>query len=315
MSQILDSFQFRKKLIFFLFIALFFTRVVYYHMADGFSLSRIACVPPKEGNELPAPTCMELQELKEICSNHFSYLGKGFQAYVFVSGDKKYVLKLFKYYHIRPVSWLKNIPLPPPIATIVKEQLDHRQSRCNLTLQSYKITHDLIPEECALVYLQISPTASFHQNVTITDRIGRTYTLDLANYGFMIQRRADLIYPAIESWIEKNKLDEAKKFIHSLITLLVKRNLKGVQDQDPDLHKNAGIVAGKPAFIDVGSFHMHEAAKRPRSYINDLKKVTFHLHEWLMAKSPELAQYLQGEISGLPRTNDQEICVVSQNAE
>jgi hypothetical protein len=315
MNTVLDAFHLKKKLLLFLFVSIVVIRLVYYACADGFSLNRIACVAPKEGNELPPPTQEQLQEIKEICSNRFSYLGKGFQAYVFISQDKKHVLKLFKYYHIRPVSWLKNIPLPYPLNSLVKFQLDHRQNRCDLTLQSYKITHDLIPDECGLVYLQIAPSNSFHQNVTLTDRIGRTYTIDLANYGFMIQKKADLIYPTIEAWLEKNEIDEAKKFIHSLVTLLVKRNLKGVQDQDPDLHKNAGVIAGSPAFIDVGSFHLHEAAKRPRSYVNDLKKVTRHFHEWLASKSPELAGYLQDEISALSGANDQEVCVISQNTE
>ena len=164
---------------------------------------------------------------------------------------------------------------------------------------------------CGLLFLQIVPSSTYHQPVSLTDKIGRRYTIDLAQYGYALQKKADLIFPTLERWISKKNIDDAKMFLHSLVELIVARSLKGVQDQDPDLHKNAGIIDKSAVFIDVGSFHMNENAKNSEVYINDLRKITRRLSGWLKIQSPELNTYLEGEITRLE--NERALSSSAQN--
>src|SRR4029077_12021184 len=175
----------------FVFFALIALRVLYYWRSDGFSVERIENTFPRAGNELTRPAEKELNELTSICSQPFYYLGKGSQAYAFQSADGKYVLKLFKCYHLKPIPWLEKLRLPGFVGDYVQQHLKRRYHKSKLSLESYRIANDKIPDECGLLFLQIIPSQNFHQQATFTDKIGRTFTIDLENHGFLIQRKMD----------------------------------------------------------------------------------------------------------------------------
>ncbi|HXF28460.1 MAG TPA: hypothetical protein VN457_01300 [Chlamydiales bacterium] len=297
----------RKQLIT-LFLALVSLRVSYYWQSDGFSLGRIENSFPKQ-YELARPSEEKLSLLKTICEQHFSYLGKGSQAYAFQSADGKYVLKLFKSYHLKPVPWLENLNVPAFLDTYKRFHIKRRKQRAKLALESYKITHNLIPDECGCLFLQIVPSSYFHQPVTFTDKIGRTMTIDLAKHGFMVQKKADLLFPTIARLVQEKKMADAKTLIHSIVNLIVVRSKKGIQDQDPDLHKNCGCIGLEAQFIDVGSFHTNEKAKNPEVYVNDLKKISRRLRLFLEGVSPELVQALDQELQAFaPPKQDEVLC-------
>jgi len=52
----------------------------------------------------------EHQELAQILNQKFSYIGKGAQCYAFVSDDQLYVLKFFKFKHLKPNLLVDLIP-------------------------------------------------------------------------------------------------------------------------------------------------------------------------------------------------------------
>lgn len=288
----------------YLFLALILLRGIYYASSDGFNLERIKNIFPKEGYQFARPTEAELQILKTTCEQPFSYLGKGSQAYAFISQDGNYVLKLFKCYHLKRLPWAEELPLTGFLDDYRNDRLQRRYKKTEDTLESYKIAHDYVRDECGILYLQIVPSEHFHQMVTFTDKIGRRYTIDLANYGFILQKKAELVYPTLERWIKENKIQDAKEYLHSLVNLIIARSLKGIQDQDPDLHKNAGIINTKAYCIDIGGFRLNEEAKEPPTYEYDLRKTTSKLHAWLQERQPELAQYLSDEINKIIKNNE-----------
>jgi len=296
MPKIRSPFSTSIKIAILLFILLVSLRGVYYWHSDGFSLFRIEHSYYPKNKTLPPPTSEQVAEMQKICSQPFFYLAKGSQAYAFISQDGEWVLKLFKYYHLKPIPWMDILTRPPYIGDFIKAHLERRKKKAELTLSSYQIAHDLIPQECGIVYLQIEPSGCFHQTVRVTDKIGRSYSIDLEKHGFMLQKRAYLIFPTLDRWVKNGQLDQAKKFIHSLITLLTERCKKGVQDQDPDLHKNAGAIGIEATFIDVGSFHLNEHAKENQVIVRDIRKITRGLREWCVAHSSDLAQFLEEEL-------------------
>jgi hypothetical protein len=281
-----------KQLVFLLFIGLIALRVLYYWGSDGFSIQRIDNTFPNS-HTLSPPSEAKLEELKKICSTPFTYLGKGSQAYAFQSEDGKHVLKLFKCYHLKPIPWLEKLELPNFLNRYVQTHLKRRYHKTKLSLESYKIAHDTLSEECGLIFLQMVPSQDYEQEVTFTDKIGRTFTVNIANYGFMIQKKVDLIMPTLDSYIKNNETDKAKELLTSIVDLLIARSKKGVADQDPDLHKNCGCIGTHAQFIDVGSFHLRQEVKSPTVYLQDARKITRKLKNYLEPRSPELAVALE----------------------
>ncbi len=287
----------RVKHLLWILVAVIALRASYYMLTDGFSTSKIKNTFPVTSEwELPLPSAKEQKQLHTICEQPFHYLAKGSQAYAFLSEDKQYVLKFFKCYHLKPVGWIEKLPLPEFFAKSRDIALDKRYKKISSTLESYKIAAKYLKEECGLISIEILPTKGIDQEVLLTDKIGRTHTFNLSDYGFVLQKRADLIYPKLSHWIATRDLDSAKKALQSIVDLIVQRSKKGIQDSDPDLHKNAGLIGTQAVFIDLGSFHANPEAKKREVYIQDLYKITNRLREWLEKQSPDLAAYLKQEI-------------------
>lgn len=283
-----------------LFVA---ARICYYVLSDGFNLVKIENTFPVTTEwQLPPPNSAQQQKIEQICSMPFTYLAKGSQAYAFVSEDKEYVLKLFKCYHLSPVDRLTSFWLPPMLDDMRNQAVKKREKKISDTLNSYRLAAQNLYDECGLVAMEILPTPSFKQQITIIDKVGRRHSINLGNYGFIIQRRADLIYPKLSYWIRAGQIDQAKEALRSIVALIVQRSRKGIQDSDPDLHKNAGLIGTTAILIDVGSLHANSAAAKKEVFKSDLYKITNRLHEWLQKQSPVLDAYLKEQIENSVNT-------------
>jgi hypothetical protein len=283
------------RITFLLFCAIIGVRTLYYGLTEGFSLQRIQEKILFPGNfSLPPPSRQQFAQLQSCTKRRFLYLAKGSQAYAFISEDGNYVLKLFKCHHMRPApSWFQEIPLPDSLAQYRDSLVARRDHRVSLALNSYKVAATTLRRECALIYAQILPSKQFSLPVTIRDGIGREYSIDLAAHGFALQQRADLVQISFRRWIAKNDMESAKKAIDSLVGVIVRRSKKEVQDSDPDLHKNAGLIGTKAVFIDIGSFHKNPKISSYDEMRSDMKKVFGKFSRWLSKESEELHAYLQ----------------------
>jgi hypothetical protein len=279
-------------------------RITYYTMTDGFSLTRIEVPVSFSGNlSVPPPSQGTLKTLSSIAQQHFRYLKKGSQAYAFVSDDGRYVLKLFKLHHLQNANWLRSVPAFGVVRRYRDSLVERRSYRINLTLNSFKLAAEHLIDECALVYAQVLPSSLYTLPVTIQDSVGRTYTIDLARHGFALQRRSELVLPCFERWIHNDDIERGKSAIDSLVGLIALRSSKGIQDTDPDLHKNAGLLNGHAIFIDIGGFHECPALRLSDEMKRDMKKVFSRFSVWLARRSPELAEHLAQRLEAPERVH------------
>ncbi len=287
------------------FFCTFLTRTTYYALAEGFCLKRIEAPISFQGDiSVKPPSKSTLETLSSITHQHFRYLKKGSQAYAFISDDGHYVLKLFKLHHMQPAEWLQTIPAPGVLQRYRDNLIRRRKYRIELTLTSYKLATEKLLQECGLVYAQVLPSPEFSLPVTIVDAVGRRYSIDLSQHGFAIQKRAELVIPSFERWIKDGDFQQAKSAIDSLVALITARSIKGVQDSDPDLHKNAGLIGTKAVLIDIGSFYANPSIADPTEMQRDMKKVFNNFYEWLSKRSPSLADYLKAKLE-----SPEELCM------
>ena len=79
------------------------------------------------------------------------------------------------------------------------------------------------------------------EKITFTDKIGRTYTLDLDGVEFLLQKRGTLAYDAINQWMANGEKKEAEKAIQALLTLVKERCQKEIFDKDPDFNPEVSV--------------------------------------------------------------------------
>jgi hypothetical protein len=205
----------------------------------------------------------------------FTYLGRGAQSYVFASEDGQYVLKLFRKRYLRK---------------------SRREAKLVKEFNSYKLAYDVLRKETALVYLHLNKTTHLRQKITLVDRLGIEHPLDADQTYFLVQKKAELLYPGLEKLAREEKIEAAKEALTRLVGLLVTRCQKGIFDKDPDLNTNFGLLKEEPVQIDIGRFKKDLARADANVYREEVRRVTDHLHQWLMVRYPELDDHLRKKL-------------------
>lgn len=247
---------------------------------DGFKICKISSDLPFNPEWETPPHNLSLA--KEALSQPFSYLARGSQAFVFASQDGQYVLKLIRYNHIQPSFWEKMTS--PEKCRTLEEKLSH-------DFTSYKIAYEELQEETGLLCVHLNKTDLFHQNLVIIDKLGISHVLDLDKTEFILQKRAEPLYPHIKKLMEQGEEKMAKTLISHLIFLLSHQSTKGIMNSDVDLFKNFGCLENQVIELDIGSL------KRGSQDKEELLKVTECLHQRLSQDYPSLDAHLLKELS------------------
>jgi len=263
------------------------------HLAsDGFAITRISHnISASVEAEKTVPS-----ELTTILSQPFSYLASGAQSYVFVSQDDRYVMKFFKFHHLRIPPWIDALPTPTFLKAYKAHKVLKKETALQKTLQSYQIAHNLFSSHTALVYLHLHQTDHLHQTLHLIDKIGIHYKLDADALIFAIQQKGKPLYEGLRAYIKQGHLDQAKMIISDVLQIIFERCKQGVGDLDPDFQTNFGIIDGRVKQFDVGRFYIDSKEKDPEIYARELYRITRAFKSWLEENSPELAVYLEQEL-------------------
>lgn len=225
----------------------------------------------------------------------FYFFGSGVQSYVFLGADGQTILKLFKHYHT-PIStrWIKKLAvLPPALASYQSKVLANRQKRMESIYQSSLIALTDLKEQTGLLFADLSPPNGKYPLIELYDKIGIRHLVDLTRKPFLLQKRAQLVFPSIQASLNQNDLKGAKRKIDSLLLAISKRCQLGISNTDPIVRRNFGFIGEKAIEIDTGSFSKNPHLHQEFYLKKELYFETLELQEYLNQHSPELADYLK----------------------
>jgi hypothetical protein len=241
----------------------------------------------------------EESTLDEILKQKFHYLAKGTHCYAFVSEDQKYVIKFHRFAsHMRIFPWLTH-PFSYQFSKRRKKIKEYNMRRLHYNLQNYKNSYRDLKEETGLILLHINRTDSLHRAVTLVDNTKAEYRVPLDQTTFILQYKANLIYPTLERLIKERKIDEAKKIVSDIIHLIAISTQKGYADNDPILSRNYGLLSDRAIHIDVGDLIKKEGISLEENYIPHVKEMTESLRKQLANTYPELLEHYYQEINRL----------------
>lgn len=258
---------------------------------DGFALYKIfSSLTPRAEWEIPSPAEEEMATILHILDQPFFYLGKGAQCYVFASEDERYVLKFFRHDHTELPFWSLYFP---------EWKCSKKRAKRMKDFMSFRIAYDTFREESGILFLQLNKNPALQKQIILFDKIGVRHQISIDQVEFVLQKRAELLYPTLEHWIVQGDKAQAAKTLSDLVQLLALRCKKGIHDKDPDLNTNFGVIAGKPIQIDVGRFTYDKRCAKPEVYQPEILRITDNLKQWLDLHAPDLASHLLQEIEGL----------------
>ncbi len=284
-----------------LFVIIFIATQRLCHKAtDGFTPSKIASnLTFNPQFETQAIDNQQEKEIRHLLEQPFTYLGRGAQAYVFASQDGEVVLKFFRHHRSRTLLANLLFTLPSPLKKRLEQSLERRKIKQEKDFQSYKLAYEHLQKETALIYLHLNKSEGLKIKIPLYDKIGVYHLVDLDQMEFILQKRAKLLYPALEELMAQNQILEAKTALSELVLLLKKRCEEGLFDKDPDLCTNFGLLEGHPIQIDGGRFTQDPIRKDPAIYKPEIIRISDRLVHWLGERSPELSLHLQKEVENV----------------
>lgn len=246
-----------------------------YYYRTQFSMDTITMeLPPISAVDIPALTSNEHQQVLEILSQPYTYLGMGNQSFAFESADHQYVLKFFKFAHLKPNE--------KDADTAIARS---KQRRIDRIFNSHQLAYELNKDNAGLIYLQLRPDEHFQQVVDVTDRWGHKQQVDLSKVVFVLQRKTTPARTEISKLLDKGDVETAKKRFQAMIDLHLSEYSRGIYDQDHNVMHNTGFIGEKAIRFDVGKMARKEEMKT--NYHHDLERVRNRIDKWLKKYYPQ----------------------------
>lgn len=276
--------MFRKIGFVFVLIFLYFFAE---NRTDGFRTTKINFHDKYKGF-----SSKNFEEVKEIFSQKFRYLGRGRQFFVFESEDKEYVIKFINYNNIYPLYILKKFSF----INLVNKSVKRKQKRYPITFESIKLAFDDLKEETAIICFNFNNSDELKKNIQIISKYGQPFSIDLDKTYFLVQKKIDPIYPTLERFFVEGGDDKLKKGLNSILDLFIERTKKGISDDDLNIDDNVGFIKDEAKIIDIGKLFKDGNLKDKKNIKKEVLKSTKFLMIWLKKKYPHLSFYLEKEI-------------------
>lgn len=268
---------------------LFCAARLYYQITDDFHAGNILPSSALQKTwEIPAASL----KLDPIFDQPYHYLAKGAQSYALLSEDGHYVIKVFKYKHLKIPFYCRLLPF------LQKTRQATVARKLNTTLNGYQIAFTMHREESGLIYLHYHNDHSLNRSLNLADKLGRKFSIDLDSTVFVVQKNSVKLRTLLNEMLSQGNLDLAKQRILQVLKMYLSEYRKGIYDHDHGVMHNFGFVQEQPIHFDVGKMYKDASISDPANYQKDLQLVTGRINKWLISSYPQYQQEIVSEIEG-----------------
>ncbi len=201
----------------------------------------------------------------KILDQPFVYLTKGEQSFIFLSADRKWILKFPR--------------LPRSVRSTFRKK--GVSKKFETFLKNGNLVCEELGNETGLVYAHLKPSDEFGE-ISLWDRYGHEHVLPLDTLPFFVQKYGEEYFSAFA------KSEDPKSLIRKTVDLFNSLYEKGFIDRDPILDKNFGVIDGNPFIIDTGQLEKCEDLPSREEY---LKLMMGSLEGFLSRESPPLHEF------------------------
>lgn len=171
-------------------------------------------------------------EAQRILKGPLKFLDCGRQCYVFETLDEKYVVKFLSAKRFCNMGFIQKLN---------KQAFLKRTEMQAKEIDSYHIAFHELKDKSGLIGMKLGKSKNL-SHICLLDPQGRKRLINLNDAEFFIQPKASLLKTSYNDYLQSAK------------ELIQYRLDKMIQDSDPRIHRNLGIVNGNVIFLDLGSF-------------------------------------------------------------
>ncbi len=266
-----------------------------HHATHGFSLSKVQSNLIQ--NE-PAGAASENEKalVSALFQQKFHFIGRGLQSFVFESEDGHYVLKLFNNRYQRKIFLFSLVSHLPFLKEWAIDRQHYFEGKLLKTFKSYRIASEEMQDKTGLLYVHLCPTSNLSRHMTLVDPLNICHEIDPNKMGFLIQKKATLVYPALNEYLRQQDMVGAKHALSSLLELFFWKGRHAIADNDPLIRTNYGFINGDAIQIDVGPLSKLSSLQSIDQRRREIERITASLKFWLTENAPELIPFLDQEL-------------------
>lgn len=277
-------------------LTLFGSVRLYYNLTDDFHLGNIT-FPLENRPEWNFPAnSQDIEEVKSILDQKFSYIGKGAQSYVFGSEDGNYVIKFFKFKHLKPSFLISLLPPIGPLDEIKTHNQNRKKRKLEGVFEGHLIAFRYDKDHSGVKFLHFNPTPGLNLNTHLVDKLGFDRDIDLDSVVFILQKRGDTLRTVFDNLFKAGKEAIAAGRAKQVLDMYVDEYQRHVWDRDHGISHNIGFIHDQPFHLDVGKLSYTEEHQDPEFYKNDLKHVARKINQWVEENYPAEAVLFQSEV-------------------
>jgi hypothetical protein len=255
---------------------------IFYVRTDGFSPSHIQSPLVEKASE--SPTTPVLQ----VLSQPYHYLAKGRQSFVFESEDGSTVIKFFNRKYIAEPWYTEFLP-----EKLRQKEKAKRERRKYFYSQSYDLAWKKLGE--GILYLHMGATEGL-PTVTLVDKGGRKFSIDLNRIPFVLQKKGILLYSYLNSAYLREGREGLENGIKTFVGEVSKRIALQIGDGDQDVKNNWGFVDGHVFHLDPGRLYFDENLADRALQRSEWNSATRNFRKWLLKNYPESVSFLDQKI-------------------
>jgi len=273
---------------------------VYFRATDDFRLSNISHPMPYQPDWEASLDAAQREKIASILKQKFTYIGKGAQAYAFGSEDGQYVLKFFKFKHLRPNSFSNWLPSIPPFKAYKENLVVRKNRKLYGVFEGYRVAYAMHKEGSGLLFIQLNPASSdkpegnlLNLEATLIDKIGLKRRVDLNSVPFVIQEKVRTTRALVNEALGAGDTERANSLIGRIFNLYLEEYRKGIYDKDHGVMHNTGFVGERPVHLDIGKMTQEEALKDPQFWQRDLEIIAWKFATWTRETYPQYAKAIE----------------------
>jgi hypothetical protein len=229
----------------------------------SFRLSNISLELPFENEwKIPELSEEERKRVLALLDQPYVYLGQGKQVYAFQSQDGEYVIKFFKFGHLKPGKWLLNAD---------EEQAKIR--RIKRIFNAHFIAYRYDRQNAGLIYAHLDRSHPLKKEIQVTDRYGWTHRIPLDETYFVLQQKGMPLGKILDGALKSGNVELGKEKLRRVLAMYLSEYPKGIFDQDHNIMHNIGFADDHPIRLDVGRIERDPTYAKPTFMEQDLEKI------------------------------------------
>ncbi len=233
-------------------------------------------------------------DLDLVLNQKFKFLSKGRHTFVFRSEDNKYVIKFFRFHRYKlPITFqlCKSLPW-------IKNFSEKLQKELNIlyfeTMDSYKLVYEKLQTETATIYVHLNKSNDLNKKIIVVDKFKISHTIDLDNYGFIIQKKAKSFSKELIK--VKNDKKALEKLLIAFFSNLESIYKKNIINNDRHVLNNLGVIDNRVVEIDTGRFALKQELNKKHILEKEAYHYTMYLKKWLSKNIPDALPILDSQL-------------------